>query len=71
MAEVWIVLNKEYGVSEELVNKSVGSLANFSFSAGAKTFSDKFQELYLQYKQVKNDLVEVNRLEVLNHKPTL
>ena len=71
MAEVWNVLNKEYGVSEELVNESVGSLANFSFTAGAKTIPDKFRELYLRYKQVKNNLVEVNRLEVLNHEPTL
>ena len=47
MAEFWIVLNKEYGVSEELVNESVGSLANFSLSVGAKTIPDKFQELYL------------------------
>ena len=66
IAEVWIVLNKEYGFSEELVNKSVGSLTNFSFTAGAKTIRDKFRELYLQYKQVKNDLVEV-----LNHEPTI
>ena len=70
MADVWDVLNKEYGVSEELVNESVGSLVNFFFTAAAKTIPDKLKELYLRYKQVKNDLVDVNRLEVLNQDST-
>ena len=60
-AEVWDVLNREYGDSEELVNKSFGSLVNFAFTTAAKSIPDKYRELYLRYKQVKSNLVEVNR----------
>lgn len=71
MADVWLVLNREYGASEDLVNESVNSLKHFAFSNSAKTVPEKFRELYLCYKQVRSDLVEVDQLEVLNHEPTL
>ena len=71
MADVWLVLNREYRASEDPVNESVNSLKHFAFSNSAKTVPEKFRELYLCYKQVRSDLVEVDQLEVLNHEPTL
>ena len=54
-----------------LINEAVNSLTSFSFGNSSRTVPDKFRELYLQFKQVKSDLEEVKRLEVLNHEPTL
>ena len=53
------------------MNESVNSLSHLAFSNSARTVPEKFRELYLCYKQVRSDLVEVDRLEVLNHEPTL
>ena len=46
MAKVWDMLNLEYGASEDLVNKAVNSLMQFTFSTFPKTEPEKFHKLY-------------------------
>ena len=71
ITEVWEVLDEEYGQVMELTAELIKYLTNFQFSKEAKTEDAKFAELYRVWQQVLADLVEVGRIDILKHEPTL
>ena len=71
IAEVWKVLDDEYGQVMELTAELIKDLTSFQFSKQAKTEDAKFAELFRVWTQVLADLAEVGKTNVLDHEPTL
>ena len=71
IVEVWEVLDRKYGRTMELASELISGLQNFKPSYKAKTESACFAEMDREWTKVYNDLEEVQKLEVLNHEPTL
>ena len=71
ITEVWEILDRKYGRTMELASELISGLQNFKPSYKAKTESACFAELDREWTKVYNDLEEVQKLEVLNHEPTL
>ena len=71
MNEVWAVLDEEYGQVLDNVSSLVRRLLAFKLSKDAKTESLKFMELSRLWKEICADLRELDKLEALNHEPTI
>ena len=71
MDEVWAVLDEEFGQVLDHVSGLVRRLLAFKVSKEAKTESLKFMELSRMWNKICADLRELDKLEALNHKPTI
>ena len=69
MDEVWDILNHEYGKAVDICREAVEELRTMVPSG--KTDVYKFIELFRKYTQVKNDLVEFDRLRDLDNLPVI
>ena len=53
----------------EVCAQPISTLLNLSYSSSARSDVDKFMELYRKYREVRNDLQEIGRLNDLeNHR---
>ena len=71
MDEVWTVLDEEFGQILDNVSSLVRRLLAFKVSKEAKTESQKFIELSRIWNEITADLQELDKLEALNHEPTI
>ena len=71
MNEVWATLNKEFRQLLDNVSGLVRRLLAFKQSKEAKSESLKFMELSRLWNEVCADLRELDKLEALNHEPTI
>ena len=71
LKDVWEFLDRKYGNTMELASELIHGLHNFQYSVKAKTESAKFAELDREWTKVYNDLEEVEKLDSLDHEPTL
>ena len=71
MDEVWTVFDEEFGQVLDNVSGQVRRLLAFKVSKEAKTESEKFMELSCIWNEICADLRELDKLEALNHKPTV
>ena len=71
MNEVWAVLDEEFGQVLDNVSGLVRRLLAFKLSKEAKTESNKFMELSRLWNEICADLRELDKLEALNHEPTI
>ena len=71
MDEVWAVLEEEFGQVLDNVSGLVRRLRAFKVSKEAKTESLKFMELSRLWNEICAYLCELDKLEALNHEPTI
>ena len=71
MNEVWSVLDEKFGQVLDNVSSLVRHLLAFTDSREAKTEALKFMELNRLWNEICADLRELNKLEALNHEPTI
>ncbi|WP_416879661.1 hypothetical protein, partial [Litorimonas sp.] len=71
MAEVWELLDEEYGKPMEAVTDITSELEAFKFTKNARNEPDKFLELHRAWRKAENDLTEIGKLNVLDHEPTI
>ena len=71
MKDVWEFLDRKFGRTMELASELINGLHNFKFSTKARTESARFAELDREWTKVYYDLEEVDKLDALNHEPTL
>ncbi|WP_416879624.1 hypothetical protein, partial [Litorimonas sp.] len=71
LAEVWAFLDEEYGKPMEAVAEIISELELHKPSKNAHTEPDIFLEFHRAWRKAENDLIELGKLNVLDHEPTI
>ncbi|WP_416879665.1 C2HC-type zinc finger protein, partial [Litorimonas sp.] len=70
-AEVWEFLDEEYGKPMEAVAEIISELEQHKPSKNARSEPDQFLEFSRAWRKAENDLIEIGKITVLDHEPTI